>query len=220
MKITKKLVRPLKQTRLTLKQAEDAIGEPASAWKARCFEIASRLVKAGVVSGVAVYGHWTGPVKRGTLFYGKPIIQHGWVLLPDKTICDPTRWVFEGAQPYLYFGPADHYDEGGNKYRMRALGDPPPYNRFEKLVTFTNEILPETEALNFIEKTFDLLEQYVDLTYTVGTITIRQLSWLANADPTFLGKHAWPIYKAIERLKLKAFIPIDNYKMVARQNLR
>ncbi len=50
-----------------LKEAEIAIGIPAARWEGRCFEIASELVAAGVVKGVAVYGHWNGPIAKGEL---------------------------------------------------------------------------------------------------------------------------------------------------------
>ncbi len=73
-------------------------------WSARCYEVASAMVKAKVVKGTAVYGHWLGAVEPGTPFAGRPLIQHGWVLQKDSTVVDPTRWVFEGRAPYIWTG--------------------------------------------------------------------------------------------------------------------
>lgn len=45
-------------------------------------------------------------------------IPHGWVLMPDGRIFDPTRWTFEAKSPYLYVGPdRDEYDKGSNQLR-------------------------------------------------------------------------------------------------------
>jgi hypothetical protein len=92
----------------TLAEAEAAIGEPAAQWVSRCYEISYKLVERGLVNGRAVYGHFLGPVAPDTHFYKRsqalPFIAHGWVELEDGRILDPTRWVFEGAQPYLYVG--------------------------------------------------------------------------------------------------------------------
>ena len=49
-------------TRPTLREVERALGEPATAWVARCYEIACAIVERKLVDGVAVYGHWTGPI--------------------------------------------------------------------------------------------------------------------------------------------------------------
>ena len=89
-----------------LEECEKALGEKAEAWVARCYEISCRIVAAGLVKGVAVYGHWLGPVHPKSHFAGKPrpFVQHGWILTDDGEVLDPTRWVFEAAKPYLYVG--------------------------------------------------------------------------------------------------------------------
>lgn len=98
----------------TLEECERALGEKAQAWVARCYEISFRIVKAGLVDGEAVYGHWTGPLAKGSYFdrlrRGIPFIPHGWIQLKDGRVLDPTRWVFEDVAPYLYVGePPDHW---------------------------------------------------------------------------------------------------------------
>lgn len=95
---------------LSIAQVERALGEKAEKWVARCYEIAGRIVAAGLVQGVAVYGHWKGPVDRHSHFGSRrnlPFIRHGWIQLDDGRVLDPTRWVFENARPYLYLGSPD-----------------------------------------------------------------------------------------------------------------
>jgi hypothetical protein len=97
----------------TLAECEKAIGEPASAWVARCYEIAYRIVEALHIDGQAVYGHWLGPMHPKSTFANKsglPFVQHGWIRLSDDRVLDPTRWVFEHVEPYLYVGEKpDHW---------------------------------------------------------------------------------------------------------------
>lgn len=95
----------------TLAECEEAIGEPAKKWVARCYEIASKIVKAGLVSrerglgGEAVYGHWVGPISPRSHFAERRhlgFVQHGWIHVPTGLVIDPTRWVFEARSPYIY----------------------------------------------------------------------------------------------------------------------
>jgi hypothetical protein len=98
----------------TLAECEKVLGEKAEKWVARCYEISCRIVAAGLVDGVAVYGHWTGDVASGSYFATRsarlPFVNHGWILLKDGRVLDPTRWVFENVAPYLYIGEEpDHW---------------------------------------------------------------------------------------------------------------
>lgn len=95
----------------TLKECEKAIGEPARDWAGRCYEISCKIVDAGLVSrkrglgGEAVYGHWLGPVSPRSLFADRkaPFVQHGWIWIESHAmVIDPTRWVFEAKEPYIY----------------------------------------------------------------------------------------------------------------------
>jgi hypothetical protein len=195
-----------------LERFEAKIG-PTERWKGNCFGIATEAVKRRLVpkGSVAVYGHWMGAVHPQSMFAGKPIVQHGWVLQPDGQVCDPTRWVFEHVAPYIYVGEADTYDEGGNKHRMRAIGGAPPYNRDDTQYEMTKKVLPEASTWTFIE------EMLGDSDAEPGIVCGRQLMWLANQDPRVLGDHAANVYAVLKRLKLSGFIPYDNQQMVSRQ---
>lgn len=141
-------------------------------------------------------------------------VQHGWVVLPNGKVLDPTRWVFECKKPYIFMGTAGvEYDEGGNTFRMSRLGPPPEFDFDEKVFHITPSIL-STDTWCFVEDTFRLRDMLMDDGYNPGDITLPQLHWLANQDPKVLGRHAGPIYGMLERLNLRGLIPIDNYRMV------
>lgn len=200
----------------TLAQAEKALGEPATEWVARCYEIAGRIVGAKLCppGSVAVYGHWLGPIAENSYFHEystAPFVRHGWVLLPDGRVLDPTRWVFEDAKPYLYIGPSDQYDEGGNEWRDASHGAAPSFTPSDRVYTldvprstceFLKSLLPSTLT--------DLAGQLV--------VDAKQLAWLANMSPQKLGPHALPVFTAICKTGSTALIPIDNLRRIEREN--
>jgi hypothetical protein len=200
----------------SIKACIKAIG-PTEGWKGNCFGIASEFVKKGLTKGVAVYGHWLGPIAE-TSFFGKkrglPFCQHGWVLMPDKTIVDPTRWVFEDVEPYIYSGPDvdGFYDEGGNEFRMMTLGPPPDYDPTERRYEITKSVM-RSVTWNFVEKilAINITEQ------EPGFLTLSQIHWLAKLSPERLGEHQVGVYRALEKLDRVALIPIDNYRAYERK---
>jgi hypothetical protein len=208
----KKLVHP---SALSLSDVERALGEKASKWAGRCFEIASRVVESGLVEGTAVYGHWLGEVHKKSLFYLKSsagFVQHGWVVLPDRQhVFDPTRWAFEGRRPCLFYGaPGRLYDEGGDQFRKAMRDAPPEFDACEELYNITSEVMDS--------ETWRWVEEYLGLSFEdeqeVGVICARQLLYLANAPLDKLGGHAAGVYRAIDKLDASALVPFDNYKRV------
>jgi len=211
-----KATRPVAADALTLGVVEAALGEPAAAWKGRCYEIASRIVKAQLVVGTAVYGHWLGPVHKKSMFYkGSTLafVQHGWIVLGDKRVLDPTRWAFEVKKPYLFLGsPGQLYDEGGNRLRKALSGAVPAFDPGERTFELTPAILPGPA--------WTWVEEHLDLDYTrddgaaPGVLGLAQVMHLANMPLDELGEHAAAIYTALGKLKLTGLIPIDNYRRV------
>jgi hypothetical protein len=190
-------------TRLALPDAEAIVGEPADAWAMRCFEIASKLADA--VGGVAVYGAWTGPIADSSPFSRRPgAPNHGWVLLDDDTVFDPTRWVFEGLEPYLYEGLADFYDEGRDAQRAANL---PPYPA------------PHGERIAIVadEAVIDLLER------RTGSRAVERTAaewlWVANLPYSQLDGCASALYAALDAVDCAAFIPIDNQLRAERDTV-
>ncbi|MFN3651647.1 MAG: hypothetical protein ACK47B_18885 [Armatimonadota bacterium] len=85
----------------------EVIRLPVERWVGRCFAVARDIVDEALVQGIVHLGHWMGPVApesecaKGT---AEPPYQHSWIRLPDGRVYDPTRWTFEGREPYVYVG--------------------------------------------------------------------------------------------------------------------
>lgn len=173
-----------------------AIGEPALAWKSRCYEISGMILKAKIVKGTLCYGTYYGRIAKGSLFAGKPFARHGWILDEDEGyIIDPTRWVFENTDPYIYVG-ADrhHYDLGAS--RLRSL---------------TRRPFPATDKQGPYYK---LKLNKITLQLLLGPgnwskLTAAQVHWLATASPNDLQGMAATVYRAIVDAGCKHMVPID-----------
>lgn len=232
---------------LTVGEVADAIGVRPVDWAGRCFEIASRMVDAGLVDGEAVYGHWTGPVHKNSRFSGQEgagFVQHGWVLLADGyTVVDPTRWVFEAAKPYIFVGePPDDLDmvcmcghvieEHDDGFLRECLCcddcagfDPErekwPYdeggNQFRDMM---RRPCPEwNDAQKQFEVDFGKARGLVILlTQHAGPWTAEQLHWLATLPYNELRGYAHEIYGGIIAVDLAGFIPFDNRKRAEREH--
>jgi hypothetical protein len=213
---TNKLVKVRAKRRPTLARVEKVLG-PARSWSGRCHEVAIACVQLGLVEGVAVYGHWVGFVHARSYFAHRshlPFVRHGWVKLADGTIFDPTRWAFEAAEPYLYFGPNDgEYDEGGNVMRAMGRGSAPRFDPADKCFRLDDVVL-SSEGWYHAEQ---LLEEDYEDGHEPGTVSRGQLAWLANAPYEDLLPYAWEIYRALDVLGKRAYVPIDNYRRARRE---
>jgi hypothetical protein len=122
----------------------------------------------------------------------------------NPTIIDPTRWVFEADFPYIYVGPSDHYDMGGNALRAAMRSPCPPYSASE----------PRSSLAVW---KYDRAAHAFVMTVMFGGapgVTEHMTRWLANAPLPELGPYAEAIYKAIVDAGWKADIPIDNFRAV------
>jgi hypothetical protein len=208
-----------------IEHAEAAIAEPADAWPGRCFEIASRLVASGVLdafnpsSARAVYGHYLGDVSPSSRFYDTHracgFSRHGWVALPGRRlILDPTRWVFECVEPYIYYGPPrQDYDEGGNDLR-RALRPPCPPHVLSERRYVLGDKLSANEWRHVAA-----LTGHIETRGHPRALSRSQIFWLANLSVEELQPHAKALYAAMQRHGMKAFIPIDNLRRVQSGDL-
>lgn len=216
----------------TLQECEEAVRSPATKWAGRCFEIAHKIVEAGLVSkerglgGEAVYGHWIGPIAPNSFFAAKErfgFVQHGWIFVPEHDlVIDPTRFVFEAKSPYLFVGHEpigeDHpwpYDEGGNRWRTAFQVKRPPQpesgdRRFELAI--------DAATADFVAAL--LGEAGADGRHA----TDDQIFWLANlpyqkiADG--IGNHrVHELYEAIAQAEsyFEAFLPVDNRRKAGRE---
>ncbi len=182
------------------------LNRPVTDWIGKCYAISCAIVEAGLVEGRAVYGHWDGDVSPDCeVFSPSRIFQrHGWIVLNDGRVLDPTRWVFEAVDPYLWIGEAgEEYDRGGDRWRAEQEIPPPAFPNiiFEKMHRDSglDEKLPE-DAQEFVGS----------LLGGPPHITLEQAMWLANRPLSGLGPFAKEIFEGLVASDHGAFIPIDN----------
>lgn len=192
-----------------------AVGKP-DLWVNNCYFMACQAVEKCGVPGTTVYGMYTGKVAPGTPFHSRAselgLVRHGWVKLEDGRVLDPTRWVFEGKEPYIFIGTGHDYDEGANKLRAATMRSAPEWDPEEKQVYFNGS----SDAWVLIEKLLGLQNALEDNTYKPGNVSVEQCFWLANCPPQMLGVHIREVYEWLDRNELRVAIPVDNWRMVMR----
>jgi hypothetical protein len=216
----------MKAEDLTIKKVEQAIGLKADRWAGKCYELAWCIAKRyKMLDGTPVYGHWIGAVHPDSywaLRAGTGFIQHGWVLLPDDRILDPTRWAFENKEPYLWLGKNDgSYDEGGNRLRKRFYTDRPCPRPKADTMDEEDDTRQLCLTLSMDAQLHLWLYSGRVLSEPWGSrgywVEFEQLFWVANAPFMDLEPHAREIYQAIINVKQAALIPIDNRHMAFRE---
>lgn len=177
----------------------EEIGIPTDNWPGNCALIVRAIMDIGIIGAEYRRGHWLGP---------GGFTQHSWMEFPGGLIVDPTRWVFENREPYIYVGRNDYYDTGSNALRIALRNPCPAFNPAEPSANL--DIQPEAAAAyigEFISVQSEALVPY---------ITKSQAFWLANCSPGELGAYVRETYTALVKAGMKAAIPIDNYRMFMR----
>lgn len=180
---------------------------PLEDWPGNCFGISKSVENhERLMQGFeAVYGHYRGPVARTSMLAGRPIQTHGW-LQSDERICDPTRWVFENEDPYIYVADrseVDDYDVGGNRLRSELrdrLVEPDFPDDPEDVV---DEFHLPPPAVELIRDLFD-----------GNSVGKDRLRWALSQEPQFLTPYTKRIYRAAVDAGYSAFIPIDNRRAI------
>ena len=189
-------------------EVAEQINVPVPSWPGRCYEVAGLLISNGVLEGTLRYGHWLGPISKYCLVEvwrdNPPFVQHGWIELDGETVVDPTRWVFENKDPYIYWGSNEHYDVGGNQWRKAMRNPCPSYSPSAPRASLDIWKL-DRDAHKFTMNT---------IFGGAPGITVDMVFWLANLAPDELGIYAQPIFQAIVDAGYAAAIPIDNRELV------
>ena len=195
---------------LSVSKVAKQIGIPVKRWPGACYLIASKMVEHKLVKGVPRYGHWLGPVAKGTMFSNRIIVQHGWIECVDRIIAgndalvviDPTRFVFENKKPYIYVGPkSQYYDIGGNQFRD-ALRRGEPFPDFVD----DEKSLPVPLKLNPVFGSLKIKPP--------KRLCVSQLFWLANKPYYDFGGYADILYKWLIKNNYGALIPYDNQQLI------
>jgi hypothetical protein len=199
--------------KLTVEEVQKAIKIPAKKWHGRCYEIACAIVSAKLVKGRAVYGHYLGPVAKTGYWAerrGQGFQRHGWILLSDGRVLDPTRWSFEDKEPYLALverSTLRDYDEGGNAFRAAMMGPPPAFQKTEKGMDVYAK-----RRLKIIKLKIGVLarQEIMRLLNHPPATTWQMVHWVANLPPATLGPAAPEVFRAIVKAGLSTSIPYDN----------
>jgi len=151
---------------------------------------------------------YTGDVLKGNQFSGKPLIRHGWLELEEGIVIDPTYWVFVNEEPGLRVCGVEEYDMAARRLRSVVLKDhgAPEFKDEDGVVRWPINDPDVTRAVH------DLLGQQSRV--DEGLITKNQARWLGNRPLSDLKTNAAPIYRALDLLGSRAFIPLDNRKYV------
>jgi len=194
----------MKPEDLTVKDLEEELDLPTKEWHGKCSLPAHAAV--GLLDGAQfIYGHYLGPIATDG-YWGKRLgfpNHHGWVLLEDDRVLDPTRWSFENKKPYIYIGENDgDYDEGGDFIREKMV-QPCPKAQGNKV------------NLNISEPERVIIEKLVGM--DISEVGSFQLHWLANLPYKSLDWAVGPVYDILIRHNLRAFIPIDNLRRASRE---
>lgn len=218
-----------------------AIDFPVSKWPGRCFGVASAMVQAGLVYGDVIYGTWVGDIHPKSLFAKRVMTHHGWIEVDDgDTIVDPTRWAFEMVDPYVYVGPSgpedgchdfegdeegmcqcDHADEEHRAYgffRPCLIGDPYDAGSNRTRAAMLSPLPPSVgaEAELFLSGGDLMMAKALLRRGRDEPLMMDQVRWLANLPPEMLGSLCQPLYRALDKADLRAFVPIDNWRAMMK----
>ena len=196
-----------RQNNLDAQTVARRIGVALDVWPGNCGGICERMLEKKLVEGRFAYGHYRGCISARSIFKdrrGLGFTHHGWILLADGTVCDPTRWVFTKSQPTIHFGPAAEdgkviYDEDGQILAALTAEAKRP----EK---------PEGQRVR-LDGVKGLLRAHIcDLlgVARIGqSIRMNQLFWLCNLPPSWFGDYALEFYGWVKKRGFLAFVPID-----------
>jgi hypothetical protein len=200
----------------SIEAIERAIGMKARRWEHRCHEVSCKMLDRKLVMGVERYGHYYGPVAREHPRHGLPFQRHGWIETPTGSVVDPTRWAFEGVEPYIYHGPGDDYDAGGQRLKASQVGPYPAGPRDESADSehLTDQQREARRKIVPLAVTGAGLDHLMELTGgQIEDFNLDQVFWLANLPLSWWGGHAPAIYREIARVGYRAFIPVDNWRI-------
>jgi len=229
----------MKPEDLTIEIVEKAIGIPSSKWDGRCYEVACRIVAAKLVNGTAVYGHYTGPVAKTGYWAGRRdrlLQRHGWIVLDDGRILDPTRWSFEDKKPYLHHHecnheficgncehvPEEHEELSGHcvfcvtcsSFRRQKCDYDEGGNSLREAMLTPPPPFKNGDKIKDLPLCAGAKDFVMTLLGSPQAITMPMLFWLGNLPVKKLGEFAPDVYKALIKSGREAIIPIDNRRMV------
>jgi hypothetical protein len=196
----------MKPEDLTIEQVAEAYGAVPKQWEGRCYAVAV-AAHSVLKSGTLAYGHYLGPINKKGFWRSRarlPFIQHGWVILDDGRVLDPTRWSFLHVSPRIWIGPSDEYDWGGQKWRESIQSPPPADDVHNKFIRLSVSV----EAVNHIN---GMLLHSLPFS---NRINFPQACWLASGPVWHLGPFAKEFFELLVKKGWGAAIPLDSRQMI------
>ena len=135
-------------------------------------------------------------------------------------IFDPTRWVFEAREPYIFNRKDTHgyYDMAGDKQRLAMLRPYPSAEENPGGVKLALKLALANEHAGYLCVVISLRggpkQPPRDRKTGALVLTVAQAAWIANLPLALLGPHARAVYEALDAADLAAFVPIDNREVV------
>lgn len=223
---------------LTIADVVRGIGIPVEQWNGNCYAIACAMLRAKLVRGRPAYGHWLGRVHPKSSFASKrglPFVRHGWIVLDERgahgqrpgRVLDPTRWVFEAVEPYLYIGaPPDGELEceecGYTRDEHADDQDPPtcaeftgpddwPYDEGgDRFRQATQQPMPARKDGDKVYR-LALPRKLKERLKLPQRLTLDQMHWVATLPYCVMGRDAWAICSALDAAGHKQFVPMDTW---------
>ena len=193
----------MKPEDLTILDLEEALGGDVDLWHGKCTSVSYAAQK--LVGGHNIYGHYLGYIDADGHWgdrRGFPN-HHGWVLLDDGRVLDPTRWSFENVEPYIYIGNNEEdYDEGGGRMRSELTKPCPSSDGKKANLKCDASVIPLFEHLT--DTPFDEMSE-------------GQVFWIANLPYERLDFSVADIYETLINNEMGAFIPTDNRARARRE---
>jgi hypothetical protein len=163
-----------------------------------CFAVSTvlaDLLKDKGINARAVYGMWRGYCVEKSM---SSDFRHGWVIIDNKIIIDPTRWVFDGVDPKLFRTTTKNiqYDEGMVRFKNQFRTPFPAKEKNERIIDFNWS----SNVLNFFR----------DITgKDCSSLSVRQALWCCNIPYTSHGSLLNEVYLEFQNKGCLSFIPID-----------
>lgn len=209
--------------RMSMEEVATLMNWPLETWPGNCFGVASQLVEAlNWTDATAVYGNFIGEVSpECSLFYGRPVVHHGWILTAQGCVVDPTRWVFDASAPAIkILKPWEAskeelavYDEGGEELARMRHGDAPTFVEGERTFELRGPGIPPELAFIVMCR----LTPPGRPPSVLKQVSLTQVRWLANTPYTDWGDSAGTVYAWLDSIKCHAFVPVDFWKRAIRE---
>lgn len=202
----------------SVKDVVSAIGSEPDLWRGNCYGVSTLMVNSGICpeGSRTAYGLFLGKVHRESEFAPRALVglvRHGWIQVDGEQpiIIDPTRWVFECEDPYIFVAPkiecANEYDEGANTLRRSMVRPPPKFRKDMK-----------TASLRLSEPAWNLIGYLLGDKKPKERLTFERLCWLSSLPLDFYGSFAKEIFSAVVKSGHPEYIPIDNRRLILGRN--